>query len=149
LKALQRRVGITFLLVTHDQEEALAMSDRIAVMNRGRLEQSGSPEELYRRPRTRFVAGFLGAMNWFGDAGVRPEATRLARTPPPDGVRRVAATVASAQFLGPSHRVEVKLGGGGSAVVEIANGDELPRGGEPVHLWWLAADEIHLPEGPR
>jgi spermidine/putrescine transport system ATP-binding protein len=63
LKRIQQDVGITFIYVTHDQEEAMTMSDRIAVMNRGRYEQLGAPEELYERPRTRFVAGFLGASN--------------------------------------------------------------------------------------
>ncbi len=63
LKRLQSQVGITFIYVTHDQEEALTMSDQIAVMNHGRIEQIGTPEELYERPRTRFVADFLGAAN--------------------------------------------------------------------------------------
>src|SRR4051812_48389006 len=63
LKRIQSEVGITFIYVTHDQEEAMTMSNRIAVMNRGRYEQLGTPEELYERPRTRFVAGFLGASN--------------------------------------------------------------------------------------
>jgi len=63
LKRLQRAVGITFLFVTHDQEEALALSDRLAVMNQGRLEQTGTPEEIYRRPKSRFVAGFVGGSN--------------------------------------------------------------------------------------
>ena len=63
LKRIQQEVGITFIYVTHDQEEAMTMSDRIAVMNRGRYEQLDQPEELYERPRTRFVAGFLGASN--------------------------------------------------------------------------------------
>jgi len=63
LKRIQQEVGITFVYVTHDQEEAMTMSDRIAVMNRGRYEQLGDPEELYERPRTRFVAGFLGVSN--------------------------------------------------------------------------------------
>ena len=63
LKRIQREVGVTFLYVTHDQEEALAMSDRIAVMNHGRIEQVGAPEEVYDRPATEFVAGFLGASN--------------------------------------------------------------------------------------
>jgi spermidine/putrescine transport system ATP-binding protein len=63
LKRIQQEVGITFIYVTHDQEEAMTMSDRIAVMNRGRFEQLGEPEELYERPRTRFVAGFLGISN--------------------------------------------------------------------------------------
>ena len=72
LKAMQRKTGITFLFVTHDQEEALSMSDRVAVMNRGRVEQFSTPEDVYLRPATRFVAGFLGPVNWFGDAGLRP-----------------------------------------------------------------------------
>lgn len=63
LKALQRRLGITFIYVTHDQEEALTMSDRIAVMNRGRLEQVGTPEEIYNHPETKFVADFIGESN--------------------------------------------------------------------------------------
>jgi spermidine/putrescine transport system ATP-binding protein len=63
LKRIQQEVGITFIYVTHDQEEAMTMSDRIAVMNRGRFEQLGDPESLYERPATRFVAGFLGISN--------------------------------------------------------------------------------------
>jgi spermidine/putrescine transport system ATP-binding protein len=63
LKRIQQEVGITFIYVTHDQEEAMTMSDRIAVMNRGRYEQLGEPEALYERPTTRFVAGFLGVSN--------------------------------------------------------------------------------------
>jgi spermidine/putrescine transport system ATP-binding protein len=63
LKRIQQEVGITFIYVTHDQEEAMTMSDRIAVMNRGRYEQLGDPEVLYERPQTRFVAGFLGVSN--------------------------------------------------------------------------------------
>ena len=63
LKRIQQEVGITFIYVTHDQEEAMTMSDRIAVMNRGRLEQVGDPETLYERPSSRFVAGFLGVSN--------------------------------------------------------------------------------------
>ncbi|MGC1802214.1 MAG: ABC transporter ATP-binding protein, partial [Solirubrobacterales bacterium] len=63
LKKIQREVGITFVYVTHDQEEALTMSDRIAVMNKGRIEQIGDPEEVYDRPTTTFVAGFIGVSN--------------------------------------------------------------------------------------
>src|SRR6266542_3275578 len=65
LKRIQREVGITFVYVTHDQEEALTMSDRLAVMNAGRIEQLGTPRELYERPATRFVANFLGTSNLF------------------------------------------------------------------------------------
>src|SRR5207245_7678705 len=63
LKAIQQEVGITFVYVTHDQEEALTMSDRIAVFNAGRIEQIGSPEDVYERPETEFVAGFVGVSN--------------------------------------------------------------------------------------
>src|SRR5260370_3605992 len=68
LKALQARVGTTFLFVTHDQEEALSMSDCIAVMNAGRIEQAGTPQGAYLPPSTRFVAGFLGAVNLIAGA---------------------------------------------------------------------------------
>jgi spermidine/putrescine transport system ATP-binding protein len=68
LKRIQSEVGITFVYVTHDQEEALTMSDRIAVMNAGRVEQLGTPEELYERPRTRFVADFIGTSNFLSGA---------------------------------------------------------------------------------
>src|SRR5437879_431429 len=85
LKALQARVGTTFLFVTHDQEEALSMSDCIAVMNAGRVEQIGTPEDVYLRPGTRFVAGFLGAVNWIDGFGLRPEALRLARVASANG----------------------------------------------------------------
>ena len=82
LHTLQRRTGITFIYVTHDQQEALSMSDRIAVMNHGRLVQIGSPAEMYERPRNRFVAGFLGGCNLLA-ATVRERngAGMIARTP--------------------------------------------------------------------
>ena len=77
LKRIQQEVGITFIYVTHDQEEAMTMSDRIAVMNRGRYEQLGEPEVLYERPTTRFVAGFLGVSNLPGaDDGADGSVTR-------------------------------------------------------------------------
>ena len=63
LKSIQREVGITFVYVTHDQSEALTMSDRLAVMRDGRIEQLGPPRELYEQPATRFVAGFIGTSN--------------------------------------------------------------------------------------
>src|SRR5947209_11104070 len=93
LKAVQRRVGVTFLFVTHDQEEALSLSDQIAVMNNGRIEQTGTPEQLYLRPCTRFVAGFLGAMNWYDGIGVRPESTLLSRVRPEEAARVFPARV--------------------------------------------------------
>jgi spermidine/putrescine transport system ATP-binding protein len=86
LKTLQERVGITFVLVTHDQEEALAMSDRLAVMDGGRLVQVGTPGQVYERPGTRFVANFLGESNLLDATVIDDAAVRL-----PDGsVARVA-----------------------------------------------------------
>src|SRR4029077_14181142 len=80
LKRIQREVGITFVYVTHDQEEALTMSDRLAVMNAGRIEQLGSPTDVYERPTTEFVAGFIGVSNILTRDGrrftVRPEKVR-------------------------------------------------------------------------
>jgi spermidine/putrescine transport system ATP-binding protein len=81
LKRIQREVGITFVYVTHDQEEALTMSDRIAVMNRGRVEQVGVPEEIYERPSTTFVAGFIGVSNLMPATVAGPNAVRLDNGP--------------------------------------------------------------------
>ncbi len=78
LKALQHDLGLTFVHVTHDQEEAMTMADTIAVMNRGRVEQIGSPTELYETPRTEFVAGFLGVSNLLRGRVVGPDRVRIA-----------------------------------------------------------------------
>jgi putative spermidine/putrescine transport system ATP-binding protein len=77
LRALQRRLGITTVLVTHDQDEALTMADRIAIMRDGVLEQTGTPAEVYQRPASRFIAGFLGAANFFRGRVDRAEAGRV------------------------------------------------------------------------
>jgi len=77
LKRIQHDIGITFIHVTHDQEEAMTMADGIAVMNKGRIEQLGSPDELYERPETPFVAGFLGVSNLLPGTMVGPDAVRL------------------------------------------------------------------------
>jgi ABC-type Fe3+/spermidine/putrescine transport system ATPase subunit len=145
LKSLQRRTGITFLIVTHDQEEALSMSDQIAVMNRGRIEQTGTPQEIYLRPRTRFVASFLGAVNWIDGTAIRPEATRLAAQAPASGTRTASATVESTLFLGNCVHVVTRLANGEPAVAELSrlDGDLLP--GQQVHLWWHPGDELALP----
>jgi len=84
LKRIQREIGITFIFVTHDQEEAMTMSDRIAVMRNGRIEQLGTPEELYERPRTDFVAGFLGVSNLL-DAEVAGRDESMAKLRMADG----------------------------------------------------------------
>jgi spermidine/putrescine transport system ATP-binding protein len=145
LKAIQRRAGITFLLVTHDQEEALSMSDQLAVMNEGRIEQVGSPEEVYFHPRTKFVAGFLGAVNWIGGVGVRPEATRIARVPENHGARSSPARVTNSVFLGDCFQVLVRLDSGEDAVAQINRGYATFVPGEAVHICWSAADEILVP----
>src|SRR5215467_7570708 len=145
LKAMQRRVGITFLLVTHDQEEALSMSDQLAVMNQGRIEQVGPPEEVYLRPQTRFVAGFLGAVNWIGDVGIRPEMTRIVHHGEERGERAVAATVVESVFLGDRVQVLVKLASGEQAIAQVNRGSTTFQPGQSVVIYWDAADEMRLP----
>ncbi len=140
LKAIQREVGITFLYVTHDQEEALAMSDRIAVMDHGIVQQCGSPEEVYERPRVPFVAGFMGISNLMeGQAegtGVRLGNGELCEAPVPDdcasgstvqlsvrpekiwldsaedGMVRLTGTIAERVYVGTATQVIVELAGG-------------------------------------
>src|SRR5580704_18543673 len=106
LKALQRQTGVTFLFVTHDQEEALALSDRIAVMRGGEIEQAGTPQELYQKPRTRFVASFLGEMNWVDGIGIRPECVRVSLNAVSNGRRGV---IEHTTFLGPYRHLTIEL----------------------------------------
>ena len=147
LRMLQRRVGITFLLVTHDQEEALSLADRITVMNRGRVEQTGTPEEVYLHPASRFVAGFLGAVNWINGIGVRPEVTYIANgAPPPSGTRAVAARVEHSVFLGDCILVATRLETGEALVAQIPRSNGAFREGDEVQLWWHPGDELNLPD---
>jgi ABC-type Fe3+/spermidine/putrescine transport system ATPase subunit len=143
LKAMQRQTGITFLFVTHDQEEALSMSDRVAVMNQGRVEQFGTPEDVYIRPASRFVAGFLGAINWFGNAGVRPESTRVSRQKP-EGVPGLRGTVESSLFFGSRVHLNARLENGDRAISEIALDENHFAEGEPVWIYWQPADELRF-----
>ena len=142
LKTLQRRVGTTFVFVTHDQEEALSLSDRIAVLNKGRLEQTGTPEELYIRPRTRFVAGFLGAVNWYRGVGIRPELTRISRGLPVNGMQTVAGVVDHATFLGDCFHVHTRISTGETLIAEVPRQAGEYRSGEAVHVWWRPQDEL-------
>ena len=138
LKDLQRRSGVAFLFVTHDQEEALSMSDRMAVMNAGAVEQIGSPQEIYRRPRTKFAASFLGAMNWIGEIGVRPECTRISR----NGGGR-SAKVTRCVFLGSALHVESQCAGGEVVVAQVAPHEQFSAG-EAVEITWNPDDEIRF-----
>ncbi|HYP08157.1 MAG TPA: ABC transporter ATP-binding protein [Bryobacteraceae bacterium] len=140
LKALQRRTGVTFIFVTHDQEEALSMSDTIALMHKGKLEQVGTPQELYLQPKSRFVAGFLGAVNWLGAVGVRPEATRITKSTP--GANARPAVVQASTFLGSAVHVEAKLASGETVVSEVSRLDGTYVAGDNVHVWWHPADEL-------
>lgn len=144
LKALQRRVGITFLMVTHDQEEALTLADRITVMNQGKVEQTGTPQEIYLKPATPFVAQFLGAMNWLNGFGLRPEATRISTDPPPSGVHTIPATVLDSTFLGNCIHVLAEMPGGDKVTVEVSRFVGAHSKGERVHLWWNPEDELHF-----
>jgi ABC-type Fe3+/spermidine/putrescine transport system ATPase subunit len=145
LRDLQKQTGVTFLFVTHDQEEALSLSDSLAVMRAGGVEQMGPPAELYRKPLTKFVASFLGAMNWIGDVGVRPEAMRIAVTPPPADARIAAvvtATVTDTAFLGPIAHVTARLDSGSIAMVQVPSSDVPFRPGESAYLYWNTSDEL-------
>jgi spermidine/putrescine transport system ATP-binding protein len=149
LKDLQRRSGVTFLFITHDQEEALAMSDRIAVMNSGVVEQTGPPREIYQRPRTKFVASFLGAMNWMDGIGVRPECTRISKHSAPGlearplGRACVAGTVTRSVFLGAAVHVETRLESGETVSAQVAPTESFSEG-EAIQLWWDANDELRF-----
>src|SRR6185295_8027908 len=155
LKAIQTEVGITFIYVTHDQEEALTMSDRLAVFNRGRIEQMGTPADLYERPATAFVAGFVGTSNLLrgeaakalvGEEGlftVRPEKIRI--TEPGGAVAddEIGAdgTIRTVVYLGPDTRYIVTLDAGSELVVTQQNlhtssMEVLAAQGRPVRLVW-------------
>jgi ABC-type Fe3+/spermidine/putrescine transport system ATPase subunit len=142
LKEIQRRIGITFVFVTHDQEEAMSVSDRMAVMNHGRVEQVGAPAELYVRPATRFVASFLGAVNWIDGAGVRPESTRLSRSAPQGDALRAA--VERITFLGDRLHVETRLASGETVTAQVSRLDGDFNPGEEVWVWWRKEEEMRF-----
>jgi spermidine/putrescine transport system ATP-binding protein len=163
LKRIQSEVGITFVHVTHDQEEAMTMADAIAVMNRGRIEQLGPPQELYERPATAFVAGFLGISNLLPGTAEAPDAVRLesgevvraavngrtglvAAGVRPEkiaiglggGENELAGTVSETAFIGVGTQVVVQTGAGVVQVFaqNIGSGADLPGRGSPVTLSW-------------
>lgn len=144
LKALQKRIGIAFVFVTHDRDEALSMSDRIALLHQGKLQQTGTPQELYGTPSNRFVANFLGGVNWIGPVGIRPEATRLSRNTEDGTLKTYPAIVQSVMFLGSSVQVAAKLLSGESIISEISRLDCGFNPGDTVHVSWRPADELRL-----
>ncbi|HUY72954.1 MAG TPA: ABC transporter ATP-binding protein [Candidatus Dormibacteraeota bacterium] len=146
LKQIQKEVGITFIYVTHDQEEALTMSDRMAVMSNGRIEQIGSPVDVYERPATEFVAGFIGISNVLSREGVRfvvrPEKIRILaegdRAGPEMTVEQ--GTVEEVVYVGMSTRYVVRLDRGEQLVAVRQNmdapGDAQDLQGRAVRLAW-------------
>jgi putative spermidine/putrescine transport system ATP-binding protein len=167
LKAIQREVGITFVFVTHDQEEALTMSDRVAVFNHGRIEQVGTPADVYEHPATAFVAGFVGTSNLFtGDAArhilgrdgafsVRPEKIHLGLpdqdVTPPGGLS-ATGHVAEVVYAGPTTRFVVDLDAGPRLVVvqqnqQTSSADVAALRDRPVRLSWRTEHVVSVP-GP-
>jgi putative spermidine/putrescine transport system ATP-binding protein len=163
LKAIQRDVGITFVFVTHDQEEALTMSDRIAVFNAGRIEQVGTAADVYEHPATEFVAGFVGTSNLLrGEASlkvlglqgvfsVRPEKIRIAPVDEAagEGEHSAAGTVAEVVYVGDATRFVVDLDAGGSLVALQQNtrstsSDVAKLRGSRVRLVWRREHEYRV-----
>ena len=154
LKSLQKQLGITFVFVTHDQGEALSMADRVAVFNDGKIMQVGTPQEIYGKPATRFVADFVGSSNvlppdfvqrYAGQkrwGSLRPEVIRVAADATGDGVR---GKVVALNYLGAATRITVDADGQRINAV-VASGGKLPSPGDDVTLTFNR-DAVHLMEG--
>lgn len=154
LKALQKTLGITFIFVTHDQGEALSMADRVAVFNFGKLVQVGTPEQIYTRPNSRFVADFVGSSNVLAPefvetiagerrwASLRPEAIHLIRATA--GHAALTGTVVSRSYLGATTRLGIELNGTLLHAV-VPSGGDVPDDGERVTLGF-AREALHLME---
>jgi putative spermidine/putrescine transport system ATP-binding protein len=148
LKTLQRQLGITFVFVTHDQGEALSMADRVAVFNEGKIVQVGTPEEIYERPNTRFVANFVGSSNVLSPqesatlkgpakwVSVRPERIRILKPKEHAAPEETSAkgTVTSAHYQGPVTRLHVALTNG--AKLSVSTADRDCAEGASVSLAW-------------
>jgi putative spermidine/putrescine transport system ATP-binding protein len=156
LRSLQRTLGITFIFVTHDQGEALSMSDRLAVFNAGCIEQVGAPRDVYERPTTRFVAEFVGDSNLIGSRGVqtpvsgeglfslRPERVCVAATKPVVGsdLDAVEGRLTDVQFHGASIRYVVSIDGDRSmtALASQQGDTRTPEVGSQIWLTWNPGD---------
>jgi ABC-type Fe3+/spermidine/putrescine transport system ATPase subunit len=152
LKRIQSELEVTFVYVTHDQEEALALSDRVAVMNRGRIEQIGPPREIYDTPATEFVAGFIGETNFIQRGSdriaVRPEQMRLMGAQPDQG-SWVAGEVLATMVIGPAVQCVVRADDGQELIVRQQRTDNhgevhLPREGERVVVGWSDSSALEL-----
>jgi putative spermidine/putrescine transport system ATP-binding protein len=154
LKSIEREVDITFLYVTHDQEEALTMSDRIAVLNAGRIEQVGTAVEVYEHPATDFVAGFIGISNVIQRDGrsltIRPEKIRISTDGEgvAEGFEREEGAIREVVYVGMATRYLVDLDRGGSLVASQQNFDH-PSGsflkqGQRVTLAWRDAQVVSV-----
>ena len=157
LKQIQQEVGITFVYVTHDQEEALTMSDRIAVFNRGRIEQVGPPAEVYEHPESEFIAGFVGVSNVIERDGrrstIRPEKIHVLETgeQPEPGANVEEGTVRDVSYVGPVTRYHVALERGGELQVlsqnlEESSSDVLAWKGRRLRLQWRPEHESAIPD---
>ena len=146
LKALQRDLGMTFIYVTHDQEEALTMSDHVAVFNEGRIEQVGTPTDVYARPATEFVAGFVGTSNILERKqrrfSVRPERIELSRAS--NGSHGEPATVADVVFVGAFTRILVDTEAGERLTIVKQNDSPGLEPGARVHVSWNDADAYEI-----
>ena len=147
LKSLQTELRITFLYVTHDQEEALTMSDRLAVFNRGRIEQVGAPAEVYERPASEFIAGFVGVSNVLERDGarvtIRPEKIHMLDEDDPaePGAHEERGRIRDVVYVGMITRYVVELDGGGVLQVvrqnlERTSSEALEERGRRVRLAW-------------
>jgi putative spermidine/putrescine transport system ATP-binding protein len=154
LKRIQQEVGITFVYVTHDQEEALTMSDRLAVFNEGRIEQVGAPAEVYEQPGNEFIAGFVGVSNVLERDGrrftIRPEKVRLLEGPH-DGLHTEAGVVRDVAYAGMVTRYLVDLAHGGELQVvhqnlETTSSQALEQQGREVTVGWSEEHTYAIPE---
>jgi putative spermidine/putrescine transport system ATP-binding protein len=156
LKRIQQEVGITFIYVTHDQDEALTMSDRIAVFSHGRIDQVGTPFEVYERPQTEFVAGFVGVSNMLERNGrrftVRPEKIRLlgeGETAEP-GAETESGVLREVVYLGSVTRYIVDLDAGGRLTVVRQNAADVTEDkGQRVSLAWRSDHTYAIERGER
>jgi putative spermidine/putrescine transport system ATP-binding protein len=155
LLRVQREVSITFIYVTHDQEEALTMSDRIAVLNHGSIEQIGGPVEVYEQPRTPFVAGFIGVSNLIERDGntitVRPEKLVLIEDGEPEAADAHVepGQVRDVIYAGVLTRYVVDLDGGGELVVSRQNAERASvAAGSRVRVAWQPDQAFTIPQGP-